>query len=207
MAPSRYILESPVFDSSCKNFFYWKKCMINYLNFFYVWSIVEHGYEPKYNITTHSLTTEYQIDKGLNDCAVNVILNSVSEPITLIFGNMTSARDMWLALLNRFKGNTQIKRTKIMDLETKFENFKMEDHESIEEMYNRLLSIQNKFSDLGEPLINNKVVGKILRVMLRRPRWEALVSALEAMQGTNDAFTPDELYTHLRCLYARRLSC
>jgi gag-polypeptide of LTR copia-type len=49
-----------------------------------------------------------------------------------------------------------------MDLETKFENFKIEDHESIEEMYNRLLSIQNEFSNLGEPLRNNKVVGKIL---------------------------------------------
>jgi hypothetical protein len=42
----------------------------------------------------------------------------------------------------------------------------MEDHESIEEMYNRLLSIQNEFSDLDEPLTNNKVVAKILRVML-----------------------------------------
>jgi gag-polypeptide of LTR copia-type len=144
------------------------------------------------------LTTESQIDKGLNDCAVNAILNSVSEPIALVFGNMTSDRDMWLALLNMFEGNTQIKRTKFMDLETKFKNFEMEDHESIEEMYNRLLSIQNEFSDLGEPLTNNKVVGKILRVMLRRPRWEALVSALETMQGTNDAFMPDELYTHLR---------
>jgi hypothetical protein len=55
------------------------------------------------------------------------------------------------------------------------------------------------FSDLGEALMNNKVIGKILRVMLRRSRWEALVSALEAMQGTNNAFTSDELYTHLRC--------
>jgi gag-polypeptide of LTR copia-type len=112
--------------------------MINYLNILNVWSIVEYGYEPKYSTTTH-LTTESQIDKGLNDCALNVILNSVSEPITLVFDNMTSARDMWLALLNRFEGNTQIKRTKIMGLETKFENFKMEDHESIEDMYNRLL--------------------------------------------------------------------
>jgi gag-polypeptide of LTR copia-type len=145
------------------------------------------------------LTTESQIDKGLNDYAVNVILNSVSEPIALIFGNMTSAMDIWLALLNMFEGNTQIKRTKIMGLEIKFENFKMEDHELIEEMYNRLLSIKNEFSDLGESLTNNKAVGKILMVTLRRPRWEALVSALEAMQETNDVFTPDELYTHLRC--------
>jgi hypothetical protein len=35
--------------------------------------------------------------------------------------------------------------------------------------------------------------------MLRRTRWEAFVSALEAIQGTNDAFTSDELYTYLRC--------
>jgi gag-polypeptide of LTR copia-type len=116
------------------------------------------------------LTIKSQIDKPLNDYAVNVILNSASESIALVFGNMTSARDMWLALLNRFEGNTQINRTKIMGLETKFENFKMEDHESIEEMYNRLLSIQNEFSDLGESLTNNKVVDKILRVILRRPR-------------------------------------
>jgi gag-polypeptide of LTR copia-type len=131
--------------------------MINYLNILDVWYIIEHGYESKYNITTHSLTTETQIDKGLNDCAVNAIFNSVSELIALVFGNMTSARDMWLALLNRFEGNTQIKRTKIMGLETKFKNFKMEDHESIEEMYNRLLSIQNEFLDLREPLTNNKM--------------------------------------------------
>jgi hypothetical protein len=113
-------LEPLIFDSSCKNFFYWKKCTINYLNILDVWSIIEYGYEPKYNTTTYNLTIESQIDKGLNDCAVNVILNSVSEPIALVFGNMTSARGMWLALLNRFEGNTQIKRTKIMGLETKF---------------------------------------------------------------------------------------
>jgi hypothetical protein len=68
--------------------------MINYLNILDVWSIVEHGYEPKYNTTIHSLTIKSQIDKSLNDCAVNAILNSVSEPITLVFGNMTSARDI-----------------------------------------------------------------------------------------------------------------
>jgi hypothetical protein len=70
--------EPPVFDSSCKNFSYWKKYMINYLNILDIWSIVEYGYKPKYNTTTHSLTTESQIDKCLNDCAVNAILNSVT---------------------------------------------------------------------------------------------------------------------------------
>jgi hypothetical protein len=47
-------------------------------------------------------------------------INLISEVITLTFDNITSTRDMWLALLNRFEGDTQIKRTKNMGLETKF---------------------------------------------------------------------------------------
>jgi hypothetical protein len=93
--------------------------MINYLNILDVWSIIEHNYESKFNTTIFSLTTESQIEKGHNDCVINTILNSVSEPKALVFGNMTSTKDMLLVFLNRFEGNTQIKRTKIMDLKIK----------------------------------------------------------------------------------------
>jgi hypothetical protein len=41
---------------------------------------------------------------------------------------MTSARDRWLVLLNRFEGNAQIKRTKNIVPETKFKKFKIEGH-------------------------------------------------------------------------------
>jgi hypothetical protein len=57
-----------------------------------------------------------------------------------------------------------------MSFEIKFENFKIENNEIIEEVYNYLMSIQNEFLNLSKPLMNNKVVGKILRVMFRRPR-------------------------------------
>jgi hypothetical protein len=73
-----------------------------------------------------------------------------------------------------------------MSLEIKFENFKMKDNEIIEKMYNRLMLIQNEFLDLGESLKNKKVIEKILRVMLRKLRWETLVSMLEVVQGAND---------------------
>lgn len=75
-----------------------------------------------------------------------------------------------------------------MSLETKFENFRVEDGESIEDMYVRLMHIQSEYIELGESLSNNKVVRKLLRVVLRRPRWEASVSVLKAMQGINDTF-------------------
>ena len=123
--------------------------MINYLNILDVWDVVESGYSPKYNETTNKLTTESVMTKRDNDNAVNAILNSVSEPIALIFGDMTCAKDMWQALLNKYEGTTQIKRTKINGLDTKFESFRIEDHETIEDMYTRLMYIQNEFIDLG----------------------------------------------------------
>jgi hypothetical protein len=65
-------------------------------------------------------------------------------------------------------------------------------------MYNRLIHIQNKFRELGEILSNEKVIEKILCVMLKRSKWKSYVSTLEAMQGVQAAFTSDEVYAHLR---------
>jgi hypothetical protein len=50
---------------------------------------------------------------------------------------------------------------------------------------------------LGETLSNEKVIEKLLCVMLSRPRWKGYVSTLEAMQGVQAAFTSDEVYAHL----------
>jgi hypothetical protein len=54
---------------------------------------------------------------------------------------MTTANDMWNALLTRYEGNIQIKRTKLTGLEIKFENFRIEDGEILEDMYTRLMHI------------------------------------------------------------------
>jgi hypothetical protein len=45
---------------------------------------------------------------------------------------------------------------------------------------------------LGEPLSNDKLAEKLLRVLLRKSRWEGYWSALEAMQGVNATFTMDD---------------
>jgi hypothetical protein len=59
--------------------------------------------------------------KFKNDYAVNVILNSVSERTAILFGTTEIASEMWETLLNRFEGNSQMKRTKLMGLESEFE--------------------------------------------------------------------------------------
>jgi glucose-6-phosphate 1-dehydrogenase len=100
-------------------------------------------------------------------------------------------------LIHSYEENSQIKRTKLTGLELKFENFRIEDGETLEDIYTRLMHIQNKFIELGEPLSNDKLAEKLLRVLLRKPMWEDYVSALDAMQGVNVTFTMDELYALL----------
>jgi gag-polypeptide of LTR copia-type len=101
--------------------------------------------------------------------------------------------------LNRFEGNSQMKRTKLMSLESEFKNFCIQEGESIKNMYSRLMHILNEFDKVGESLSNSKIVGKIFMGMMRRPRWESVISTLEAMQGSLGEFTHEEVFTHLLC--------
>jgi hypothetical protein len=65
-----------------------KKIMINYLNILNVWDVVEKEYIPKYNPGTNILTTESLLVKKYN--VVYVILNSISEGVALLLGNMNT---------------------------------------------------------------------------------------------------------------------
>jgi hypothetical protein len=78
--------------------------------------------------------------------------------------------------LNRFEGNSQMKRTKLMGLESEFKKIYIQEEESIENMYSRLMHILNEFDEVGELLSNSKIVGKIFREMMRRLRWESMIS-------------------------------
>jgi pantothenate kinase len=86
--------------------------MINYLNILNIWDIVENNYVPKFDATTKVMTNESKLAKRDNDNAVNSILNSVSESVTVLFSNMTTANEMWNVLFTQHEQNSQIKRTK-----------------------------------------------------------------------------------------------
>jgi gag-polypeptide of LTR copia-type len=143
------------------------------------------------------LTQKTKELKSQNNYAINVILNSVNERIAILFGTTEITSEMWETLLNRFEGNSQMKRTKLMGLESKFEIFCIQEGESIENMYSRLMHILNEFDEVGEFLSNSKIVGKIFRAIMRRSTWENMISNLEAMQCSLDEFTHEEVFTHL----------
>jgi gag-polypeptide of LTR copia-type len=145
--------------------------MMDYLNILDLWDVFQYGYVPHYDPNNFTLVQKIKELKSQNDYAVNVILNSVSDRITILFGNTEIASEMWETLLNRFESNSQMKRTKLMSLESEFENICIQEGESIENMYSRLMYILNEFDEVGESLSNSKIVGNIFRTMMRRPRW------------------------------------
>jgi gag-polypeptide of LTR copia-type len=155
--------------------------MVNYLNILDLWDVVQYGYIPHYDSSNLILTQEAKILKSQNDYAVNIILNSVSEKIVILFGTTEIASEMWETLLNRFEGNTQMKKTKLIGLECEFKNFYIQEGESIENMYSKLMHILNEFDEVQESLSNSKIVGKIFRAVMRRPRWNSMISTLEAI--------------------------
>jgi hypothetical protein len=59
-------------------------------------------------------------------------------------------------------------------------------------MYSRLMHILHEFDEVEESLSNSNIVGKIFRAMMRRPKWESMISTLEAMQDSFGEFTHEK---------------
>jgi hypothetical protein len=142
---------------------------VNYLNILNFWDVVQYSYVPHYDPSNLILTQKAKELKSQNDYIVNIILNLVSEGISILFGNTEIASEIWKTQLNIFEGNSQIKRTNLMNLESELKKNCIQEGELIENMYSQLIHVLNKFDEVREFLSNTKIVGKIFREMMRRP--------------------------------------
>ncbi|XP_009800502.1 uncharacterized protein LOC142165310 [Nicotiana tabacum] len=88
-----------------------------------------------------------------------------------------STKEIWEALQTAHKGTTQVKQSKIDMLTTEYELFRMKDNEFIQDMHTRFTSIINELHSLGESILSNKLVRKILSVL--PSSWESKVNAVK----------------------------
>jgi uncharacterized protein (DUF342 family) len=65
-------------------------------------------YISRFDEIIKKLTVKSKIEKKNNDYAVNIIINSVSETNRSLFDDITSAYDMWHALINVYEDNNQV---------------------------------------------------------------------------------------------------
>ncbi|XP_070008575.1 uncharacterized protein [Nicotiana sylvestris] len=112
-----------------------------------------------------------------------------------------SAKEIWEALQMAHEGTTQVKQSKIDMFTTEYELFRMKDDESIQDMHTRFTSIINELHSLGEVIPRNKLVRKVLSVLLGP--WESKVNVITEAKDLQ-TLTMDELIGNLKTYEMKR---
>ena len=130
-----------------------------------------------------------------NNKALHAIFNGVGEGYIKLISSCVSAKEAWEILQTQFEGTTDVKRSRLVMLTTRFENLRMTETESLTEFYERLSDIANEYFALGEKLENNVLVRKIVRVL--PDRFQTKLTAIEEAKDL-DTMKVEELMGSLQ---------
>ena len=79
-----------------------------------------------------------------------------------------TAKEVWTILQTTYEGTKAVKDSKLQRLTTSFEEIKMEEDESFDELYVKLKDIVNSAFNLGEQIFEPKIMRKVLRFLPER---------------------------------------
>ena len=91
--------------------------------------------------------------------------------------SIETAKETWTILQTTYEGTKAIKDSKFQRLTTSFEEIKMEEDESFDEFYAKLKDIVNLAFNLGETILEPKIVRKVLRSLPER--FHAKITTIE----------------------------
>ena len=112
-----------------------------------------------------------------NNKALHAIFNGVGESFIKLVSTCTSAKEAWTILQTQFEGTADVKRSRFIMLQTRFDDLRMSDSETLTEFYERLSEIANEYFALGEKLDDSVLVRKIVRVL--PDRFNLKLTAME----------------------------
>ncbi|XP_027772696.1 uncharacterized protein LOC107019735 [Solanum pennellii] len=113
------------------------------------------------------------------------------------------AKAIWETLQTAHEGTTQVKKSKIDNLNRQYELFRMAEGETIQDMHTRFTSIINEMYSLGEIVPNGKAVRKLLSVLPET--WESKVEAITEARDL-DSLGMDELIDENIALITKRFT-
>ena len=91
--------------------------------------------------------------------------------------SIETIKEAWTILQTTCEGIKAVKDSKLQRLTTSFEEIKMEKNELFDEFYAKLKDIVNSAFNLGETILELKIVRKVLRSLPRR--FHAKITAIE----------------------------
>ncbi|XP_073133680.1 uncharacterized protein [Henckelia pumila] len=140
--------------------------------------------EGEYIIKLESTwTTDEAQSSSYNAKAINAIFSTVDMRMFGLIADCTTAKDAWDALQEHCEGTESVRRTRLRLLNTKFENLRMNEDETIVDYDKRLREIATEAFDLGGPIANENLVKKVLRSLPER--FNGKIWALEEVKDTS----------------------
>ena len=94
-----------------------------------------------------------------------------------------SAYEIWTHFLVTHEGTSQVKRVKIDLLRSQYENFSMQENETIDDMV-IIIKITNGLSSLGDSIDNDQKVRKIICAL--PPSWEVKATTLKELNDKEE---------------------
>jgi len=106
----------------------------------------------------------------------NIITSALSMDEYFRVSNCKNAKEMWDILQVTHEGTTDVKRSRINTLSHKYELFRMNQNETIQDMQKIFTHIVNHLASLGKIFPNEDLINKVLRCLIRQ--WQPKVTTI-----------------------------
>ena len=108
---------------------------------------------------------------------MNTLFNAITNEEFNKISSAETVKEVWIILQTTYEGTKAVKDSKFQRLITSFEEIKMKEDESSNEFYAKLKDIVNLAFNLGETILEPKIVRKVLRSLPER--FHAKIMAIE----------------------------
>ena len=170
------LLIPPLFDGT--NYAYWKVRMKVFLQALgeQVWQAIDVGWiKPKEALVDWDDATIRAAN--FNSQALNALFCGVTNEEFKKISSTEVAKEAWTILKTTYEGTKAVKTVK---LQSSFEEIRMKEDETLDEFYAKLKDIVNFAFNLGESIVDSKIVRKILRSLPER--FHAKITAIEEVK-------------------------
>lgn len=116
----------------------------------------------------------------------------------------TTAKQIWDALFNAYKGTNQVREFRVVIFLTDYKTFKINKGDTLYEMITQLTTIVNELSFLGKTLIIKEQVYKVLNI-LRKTYWDVKVTVIREAKDPATIII-DELVENLKTYEMKMLT-
>ena len=141
-----------------------------------VWQAVEIGWTKPKEASVDWDEAKIKAE-NFNSRALNALFSAVTNEEFKKISSIETAKEAWTILQTTYEGIKAITDSKLQRLTTSFKEIKMKDDESFDEFYTKVKDIVNLAFNLGETILEPKIVRKVLRSLPKR--FHAKITVIE----------------------------